>query len=123
MLRIEESERYCQFVERLQEKSREAIDSQDNPFFGTEILSLDHHHGFGFAVRAALAEVKTDYVLVVQHDQEFIAGFDLPAVLATMSDHPEAVKYVGLSSLSSHQNLLGGGTCVGEGSEHAGQRM
>lgn len=36
-------------------------------------------------------------VLVVQHDQEFIAPFDLPMVLCTMTQHRE-VKYVGLSS-------------------------
>ena len=36
-------------------------------------------------------------VLVVQHDQEFIAAFDLPLVLSKMSQHQE-IKYVGLSS-------------------------
>ena len=34
---------------------------------------------------------------MVQHDQEFIAPFDLPMVLCKMSQHKE-VKYVGLSS-------------------------
>lgn len=42
-------------------------------------------------------------VLVVQHDQEFIAPFDLPLVLCKMTQHAE-VKYVGLSSTSVSEN-------------------
>ena len=101
LLRLEEADRYHQFIERLREESMASVHGKSSAFVGTHVLSLDGHHGFGFAVKAALAEVKTQYVLVVQHDQEFIAGFDLPAVLETMSRHPEIVKYVGLSSASS----------------------
>ncbi|CAE7590368.1 unnamed protein product [Symbiodinium pilosum] len=99
--RLEEADRYHQFIERLREESMASVHGKSSAFVGTHVLSLDGHHGFGFAVKAALAEVKTQYVLVVQHDQEFIAGFDLPAVLETMSRHPEIVKYVGLSSVST----------------------
>jgi len=37
-----------------------------------ELLELQEHYGFGFAVREALALVKTDYVCVVQHDRTFM---------------------------------------------------
>ena len=97
--RTDDAQRYHQFVERLHEKSAAATGSSwKDAFFGTQVLSLEDHHGFGFAVKAALDQITTDFVLVVQHDQEFIAGFDLHAVLDTMSMHPEIVKYVGLSS-------------------------
>ncbi|CAE7314188.1 unnamed protein product [Symbiodinium sp. CCMP2456] len=98
---IEEAQRYEQFIERLREKSAESCSCEDVAFFGTQVLSLSDHHGFGFAVKAALAHITTDYVLVVQHDQEFIAGFDLEALLETMSLHPGVVKYVGLPSVST----------------------
>ncbi|CAE7897513.1 unnamed protein product [Symbiodinium sp. KB8] len=98
---IEEAQRYEQFIERLREKSAESCKCEDAAFFGTQVLSISDHHGFGFAVKAALAHITTDYVLVVQHDQEFIAGFDLEALLETMSLHPGVVKYVGLPSVST----------------------
>lgn len=37
-----------------------------------ELLELQEHYGFGFAVREALALVKTEYVCVVQHDRTFM---------------------------------------------------
>ena len=99
--RIEEAQRYHQFIERLREKSAES--SCEDAFFGSHVLSLSDHHGFGFAVKAALNHITTDYVLVVQHDQEFIAGFDLEALLETMSLHSGVVKYVGLPSVLSER--------------------
>merc|ERR1712110_724963 len=66
-----------------------------------EVLESSEHLGFGFAVKLALQSVQTGFVLVVQHDQEFVRAFDLPGVLQAMRAHPEHVKYVGLASVTT----------------------
>jgi hypothetical protein len=35
------------------------------------VVPLKEHHGFTYAVKAALEHVKTLYVMVVQHDRDF----------------------------------------------------
>ena len=67
------------------------------------VLVLPRHHGFGCAVRAALrllapatsaaaaatrAHAPTPYVMVVQHDNNFVRGFPLADVLAAMRRDP-----------------------------------
>ena len=37
-----------------------------------ELLELQEHFGFGFAVREALTLVSTEYVCVIQHDRTFM---------------------------------------------------
>lgn len=78
------AERYEAFVAALQARERLC-------------LVLKERLGFGWAVKAALKHVETPFVLVVQHDQEFIASFDLKKLLDCMAEHEE-LKYVGLSS-------------------------
>lgn len=60
-----------------------------------EVLVLPRHHGFAYAVKAALQRVATEFVMVVQHDYIFLRGFDLPAVLYAMQRYPE-LKYIGM---------------------------
>jgi hypothetical protein len=67
----------------------------------TLILPLRERSGFAQAVRAGLEHVKTTFVMVVQHDQQFIRGFNLYTALTTMSLHPDKVKYLGLPSKST----------------------
>ena len=81
---LEAAERYEAFVEALGQ--REVV-----------LMRLEERQGFGWAVKSALEAVQTPFVLVVQHDQEFINSFELKEVLDCMVEHPE-VKYVGLSS-------------------------
>lgn len=95
-----EAERYEEYIKQLQRCCTRDMESESSAYFRTRLLVLPDRHGFGFAVKSALEEVDTEYVLVVQHDQEFIAPFDLPMVLCTMTQHRE-VKYVGLSSVST----------------------
>ncbi len=42
-------------------------------FVNTELLELSTRHGFAFAVRAAIAVVQTEYVMVIQHDRRYVA--------------------------------------------------
>ena len=61
------------------------------------LLRLEGRHGFGFAVRAALAQVRTEFVLVIQHDRNFNRPVDLGHVMGLMREHGErAVGYAGL---------------------------
>ncbi|CAJ1352815.1 unnamed protein product [Effrenium voratum] len=94
----EESENYQRFIAQLQTSQCSA--ESTSPYFKCRVLALEEHQGFGFAVKSALEEVGTEFVLVVQHDQEFIAAFNLPQVLSAMTQHEE-LKYVGLSSVST----------------------
>ena len=50
------------------------------------VLALDSHHGFGWAVKAALNSglVETPRILVVQHDRAFMRPFDLERAVGCM---------------------------------------
>ena len=66
-----------------------------------ELLELEQHHGFGYAVREALPLVDTDYVCVVQHDRTFMRTVNLASVVRGMDAHPERVGYVLLPTSST----------------------
>jgi len=65
----------------------------------TRIVVLEGHNGQAFAVQAGLAEVRTDFVLVHQHDLEFMFDFGLGRVLDVLQDDENDVKYVGMPLL------------------------
>lgn len=98
---LDDADRYSEFIANVRQSSLELEEETLNPFAELEILVLEERLGFGYAVRRALAEVTTPYVLVVQHDQEFIVGFDLEAVIQCMDLNPESVKYIGFCSVST----------------------
>ena len=88
----EQAARYAEYIANLQRSS----DDEGSQL--TRVLVLPEHHGFGFAVRAGLELVETAFVMIVQHDQMIVRCFDLPGVLRALTEHAEAVKYVGLCS-------------------------
>jgi hypothetical protein len=63
-------------------------------------MVLPKHHGFTYAVKAGLAEVKTKYVMVIQHDRDFCKEFSLVKVLKAMEVDPD-IKMVSLLSTST----------------------
>ena len=63
----------------------------------TEVLVLPSRHGCGLAVAAALAQVVSTFVMIVQHDQIFLRSFDLGGVLEAMRAHAD-LHYVGIQS-------------------------
>ena len=67
----------------------------------TELLELDEHQGFGFAVKQALDHVHTSHVLVVQHDRTFMRPVALAAVLETMRSGERDLGYVLLPTTST----------------------
>jgi len=79
---------YCEFVQQLQD--RYATDK------AVRVLALEKHHGFAFAVKAALSLVQTRFLCVVQHDNAFVRQVDLQCALQALED--PRVKYVGLLS-------------------------
>ena len=66
-----------------------------------KVLVLSAWHGCALAVKAALDDGVASscrFVMLVQHDQLFLRGFDVCGVLAAMNAHPDVLKYVGLPS-------------------------
>ncbi|CAK0824320.1 unnamed protein product [Prorocentrum cordatum] len=93
----DDASRYREFVARVRSLAAEG----EGPFADLQVVECTEHQGFGFAVKRALQEVRTAFVLVVQHDQEVVRAFDLPAVLLAMGSHPDRLKYVGLCSTTT----------------------
>jgi len=58
------------------------------------VLALPERVGFGLAVRAAVAKVKTPYVLICQHDNLFVRPVDLCSTVRVMEANSEVLKCV-----------------------------
>ncbi|BFZ65235.1 hypothetical protein YB2330_006398 [Saitoella coloradoensis] len=74
-------------------------------------LEMGTQLGFGLAVREGLREVKTPYVIVVQHDWVFCADIPIRAILNTMVRSEEEgkrfrVRYVGMNGGRSLQYAI-----------------
>lgn len=100
LVRPEDGERYRQFIARVRSQAEDAWDER-SAFGRLQVLESEEHIGFGHAVKLALDAVRTTFVLVVQHDQEFVRPFELEGVLQAMTRHSERLQYVGLCSLST----------------------
>eukprot|EP00750_Incisomonas_marina_P014592 INCI17691.5.p1 GENE.INCI17691.5~~INCI17691.5.p1 ORF type:complete len:589 (-),score=79.91 INCI17691.5:69-1835(-) len=70
--------------------------SASSAFKRCTVVPMATHHGFGYLVKAALRLVRTEFVLVAQHDWVFLRGFDLEGVIKSMKANPETLKYIGL---------------------------
>ena len=91
--RIDDAARtsYVEYKQRLQELVRKP----SFEFPRAELLELQQHHGFGFAVHAALQLVTTPLVCVVQHDRVLLRPVDLGAVCSHLLQQEEdTVGYV-----------------------------
>lgn len=69
-------------------------------FENTSFLVLEERHGFGHAVKKALNEVSTKYVMIVQHDFVFWKQVTVINLLQVLESHQE-VNYVGFISAST----------------------
>jgi hypothetical protein len=70
------------------------------------MLRLKERNGFGFAVKNALDSVDTEFVMVVQHDRDFVSTFDLKGVLEIFDSCPD-VMFMGLPTSSVTPGMLG----------------
>ncbi|KAJ3057048.1 hypothetical protein HK097_001017, partial [Rhizophlyctis rosea] len=61
-------------------------------------ITFTDRMGFALCVRTALSYVRTPYVMVVQHDWQFVEPLDLVTILRTMELRDDEVKYVGFVS-------------------------
>jgi hypothetical protein len=52
---------YREYISTLKSKSA----AHERPFHNSHIMDLETHHGFTYAVKRALAEVQTEFVMVV----------------------------------------------------------
>jgi len=59
------------------------------------LVRCEERQGFGFALKRALTHVRTPYVVVVQHDRNFVRAVDIAPIVRCMEAHSD-VKYVGL---------------------------
>ena len=89
----EDEQNYAEFKRNV----RLLAETGEPPFDNLVVIEKSRREGFGFAIHRGLVEVDTKYVMVMQHDQQLVSRFDLPAVLSAMDECPE-VKYVGLCS-------------------------
>jgi len=64
----------------------------------TKIIRIQQRVGFGFAVKEALKQIDTPYVIIIQHDLKFQTEIDLPKIIYTMETNSERVKYVGFAT-------------------------
>jgi len=64
----------------------------------TKIIRIQQRVGFGFAVKEALKQIDTPYVIIIQHDLKFQTEIDLPKIIYTMETYSDRVKYVGFAT-------------------------
>ena len=77
--------------------------ASEDPWANAEILALPSHHGFGWAVKAAIESglVQTKYILVVQHDRSFMSNFNLANAVRCMLSSEDQVRYLLLPTRST----------------------
>ncbi len=88
------ADRYDAFLAALESASA----GGGSPLRGVDVIRQPGREGFGFAVRRALEDVATPFVMVVHHDQRYRRGFDLPGVVRKMQEMEGRVNYVGVLS-------------------------
>jgi hypothetical protein len=81
---------YVEYKQRLHARAR----TDGFGFRRAEVLELGTHHGFGFAVCAALRLVQTRLVCVVQHDRALLRAVGLSALCDGLLGLSERVGYV-----------------------------
>ena len=93
-IRLRNYEEYKSNIKKMSERS-------EGLWQHSTIMALTEHHGFGFAVKAALDLVHTDYVCVVQHDRTFMRPVDFVEILQGMEKEGDRVGYVLLPTSST----------------------
>lgn len=68
--------------------------------FNTSILKCKSYRGFAMAIKDALELVKTNYVMIIQHDRYLTTSFGVKTCLQILSSN-ENIEYIGLSTHKS----------------------
>lgn len=65
-----------------------------------QVIKLENCHGYGLALGRALEAVRTEFVLIVQHDWLFVRDVEIGAIVTVLDSQPD-VKYIGMQSLTT----------------------
>ena len=68
--------------------------------FGKMVRCADRM-GFGFALKTALEHVRTPYVIVVQHDRNFVRAVEVERLVRAMEANAGWLKYLGLPTTTT----------------------
>ena len=100
--RIDESsgDRYLRYIDALKSKY-ESAGSADARRAVKVIGPLTKRVNFGHALLAGLSEVRTEFVLVVQHDRVFAEPFAMDEVLRLFDAHHK-IRYVGFQTVPDY---------------------
>lgn len=91
--------KYLEYVENIRKKA------ESNEYKNAEIYLQEKNNGFAENVKIALYDyVRTPYVIIVQHDQEFKRSVDLKTAIERMKSNDD-IKYIGMMS-DSDQNYV-----------------
>jgi len=85
------ADRYEKYKQQLRERRRSGE---------FELLELSERHGFGFAVRASLEQVRTPYMIVMQHDRSFLRDVNIEQLLDVMEQRPY-INYLGMPTATT----------------------
>jgi len=85
---------YNQFLEAVDERVH------SGEFGACRVLKLSGKHGYGRALQIALAQVQTEFVLVMQHDWLFVKEMDMHRAVEAMREDP-SIKYIGMQSMTT----------------------
>ncbi|CAD7936043.1 unnamed protein product [Amoebophrya sp. A25] len=89
----EDFDRYSQYCDNLREKYCTGEQQRKTTVIGP----LPKHLSFAHALKRGLEEVRTQYVMVVQHDRAFVEPLDISHVVRMMEEEPR-IRYVGFQS-------------------------
>lgn len=100
--------RYRQYIDNIEQLCLWGSSQKGTPWSNTSCITLSKRHGFGLAIGAALDRVRTEFVLIVQHDRCFFKPFSLKRVVQTMELNPNELKTVGFTvqNWSGHRDPL-----------------
>jgi hypothetical protein len=79
------ADRYSEYKKNLRENATNRI----APYYNVVIHELPERVGFGFAIQQALEIVKTEFVMIIQHDRCFMKPFNLKAIIGLMKENPD----------------------------------
>ena len=76
------------------------IESITDKYVNSEVIKRDKRYGFAENVRYALELVRTEYVIIIQHDQIFLRNINFKDIIHMMTRHHD-INYINFISLQT----------------------
>ena len=100
---------YEDFIENLKKYAKDEKSSNIEIIdYETDINSNPVRNGFAINIKRSLLRIKTPYIMVVQHDHQFIRKVDINSIINGMELSKPLINYIGFMSKSVqklYQNL------------------